>query len=969
MDDLLEERFCSIDTEISNQNEYLHRQFEKQKQHNEEIRQAVYEIAEKIDTKDVMIHLIDDVTDDIRGTKRIDDKLTFGENNQTRPDVTNSKYQETHESQVTNNNKDGIQIQDMQNTGESLQTVVESRACGQRDPKHNINTVKVKPNEGNESSNQHWTQMTMEPSEFDNVLNWKGQSNQEKQTFHEHQRTVADVGKKAREVTCSNDKVKPAVSIIKTGRDKKYKSVGWKNPAAVRPATTSVNTFSFWTEDKGDTPSPGCYGVEYLGNCNPLLCSSDSVSETVFSDNDSGYEFDIDMHQSYPGGVGSANLECSFTITRVICPIHGHIINVRKTLYTLESPNGQQKKWTRVDKYRPWGKPPDMMSRLPYPVVPTRLTSVGGKRPSTRSPKELKGIIMRSHLDVFKDKPNGQIAGPAMHTLYQLKEILGENEDLWEPVEEALKEEKEPPPRVDMGADTILCLDNSGTMPRKSYLQLKEMAIDFINGIEDVAEMHALEENIGVVSLGSQATVLHHLSNDFGSLREAVDKVECGGVSSEQCLQLQSLLVCLAALTKGGVCIIGGRTTVPPRLIFVTDGMTIGKVDQLKKTNDAELFFTALEHMGSAFVRNNVVGPIQVVPYGEGKKDFLSRYVSKCQGQVLASIREACNHQLVQKVSAQILDFMIKEKTTKQADATDVDTVVSAICSEFSSREKKQIFHIVRDRLTEMKGRLGLTDVFDNISIEADLPDLGTRVVRGPDWRWDDQDDGGAGTIINHGEDGESLWVSWDNGFKNVYRYGVTGNYDVLIADDQPRVMKERGSIDIGMQVERGPDWQERSETNATTGCYGTVIRKRNGRVMVVWKDSSMHEYRFGEGGQYEVSIREPLNCPLGQMAHMDNVDEHCPQGTHGSVCNLEKEVSGSYVWQWRGKDNKWRLYSEGNNRKLKASYKKRPGGSCLIQRDGRSFRVLFKPLVEKSIGDGSTTDVRKHDDEAYKST
>lgn len=35
---------------------------------------------------------------------------------------------------------------------------------------------------------------------------------------------------------------------------------------------------------------------------------------------------------------------------------------------------------------------------------------------------------------------------------------------------------------------------------------------------------------------------------------------------------------------------------------------------------DAELFFTALEHMGSAFVRNNVVGPIQVVPYGEGKK-------------------------------------------------------------------------------------------------------------------------------------------------------------------------------------------------------------------------------------------------------------------------------------------------------------------------------------------------------------
>lgn len=54
----------------------------------------------------------------------------------------------------------------------------------------------------------------------------------------------------------------------------------------------------------------------------------------------------------------------------------------------------------------------------------------------------------------------------------------------------------------------------------------------YIVGIEDVAESHDLEENIGVVTLGSRATVLHHLSNDYGSLREVIGKkrhlkIEC----------------------------------------------------------------------------------------------------------------------------------------------------------------------------------------------------------------------------------------------------------------------------------------------------------------------------------------------------------------------------------------------------------------------------------------------------------
>lgn len=45
-------------------------------------------------------------------------------------------------------------------------------------------------------------------------------------------------------------------------------------------------------------------------------------------------------------------------------------------------------------------------------------------------------------------------------------------------------------------------------------------------------------------------------------------------------------------------------------------------------------------------------------------------------------------------------------------------------------------------------------DRFDNIHINENLPPLGSRVVRGPDWMWDNQDSGLPGTVYNHGQEG-----------------------------------------------------------------------------------------------------------------------------------------------------------------------------------------------------------------------
>uniref|UniRef100_A0A6P4FNM6 E3 ubiquitin-protein ligase n=1 Tax=Drosophila rhopaloa TaxID=1041015 RepID=A0A6P4FNM6_DRORH len=58
----------------------------------------------------------------------------------------------------------------------------------------------------------------------------------------------------------------------------------------------------------------------------------------------------------------------------------------------------------------------------------------------------------------------------------------------------------------------------------------------------------------------------------------------------------------------------------------------------------------------------------------------------------------------------------------------------------------------------------------------------GARVIRGVDWRWEDQDGCAEGTITGEIHNG---WidVKWDHGVRNSYRMGAEGKYDLKLAD------------------------------------------------------------------------------------------------------------------------------------------------------------------------------------------
>ena len=67
--------------------------------------------------------------------------------------------------------------------------------------------------------------------------------------------------------------------------------------------------------------------------------------------------------------------------------------------------------------------------------------------------------------------------------------------------------------------------------------------------------------------------------------------------------------------------------------------------------------------------------------------------------------------------------------------------------------------------------------------------DVGLRVVRGPDWKWGNQDggEGNVGTVVEIGKFGsltspdKTVVVQWDIGTRTNYRVGYQGSHDLRV--------------------------------------------------------------------------------------------------------------------------------------------------------------------------------------------
>ncbi|KAK6979128.1 E3 ubiquitin-protein ligase MIB2-like isoform X1 [Biomphalaria glabrata] len=91
-----------------------------------------------------------------------------------------------------------------------------------------------------------------------------------------------------------------------------------------------------------------------------------------------------------------------------------------------------------------------------------------------------------------------------------------------------------------------------------------------------------------------------------------------------------------------------------------------------------------------------------------------------------------------------------------------------------------------------------LTAMREVVSSSEETIKPGLRVVRGPDWKWTDQD-GGEGNVGTVSEVGSSepetprencVVVTWDTGSRAVYRVGENNSYDLRVLDSRPTGVK-----------------------------------------------------------------------------------------------------------------------------------------------------------------------------------
>ncbi|XP_062388294.1 putative HERC2-like protein 3 [Sardina pilchardus] len=75
--------------------------------------------------------------------------------------------------------------------------------------------------------------------------------------------------------------------------------------------------------------------------------------------------------------------------------------------------------------------------------------------------------------------------------------------------------------------------------------------------------------------------------------------------------------------------------------------------------------------------------------------------------------------------------------------------------------------------------------------VMAAMMKIGTRIMRGQDWKWENQDGIPPGLGLVIGSLSESGWirVRWDNGHINSYRMGAEGKYDLKLAEPLPSAL------------------------------------------------------------------------------------------------------------------------------------------------------------------------------------
>ncbi|XP_053375557.1 uncharacterized protein LOC123534444 isoform X2 [Mercenaria mercenaria] len=397
------------------------------------------------------------------------------------------------------------------------------------------------------------------------------------------------------------------------------------------------------------------------------------------------------------------------------------------------------------------------------------------------------------------------------------------------------------------GVHTVLCLDISASMAdENAWTEAKTFVLDYLNGLEDISSRHGLtNEHVALVTFGHETKVQKRLTNKYSEIRQLVEMQQLGGPSP---LYGGLVFGLAAAGASNHTFEVVNHIQVFTKVIIVTDGRLteVGQyegpdtpVENLDETK-AKIIQGTEEykswHIDTYFV-----------PVGRKHKEtneFLDLMLAVTDGKKLdfkSGRQLSRRHFLTTKIANPLGlfgDTSLPFITTNQPD--------------FSAEDKRMIDEIKADARKHIIAHMNRVNGNTYREIEgSNLPPIGSRVRRGPDWRWNMQDSNGPGTVIGHARD--QIHVEWDtDGHQNVYQYGRRG-YDVLIVEE-PRQLKPGQKIAVGCVVKPGKDWAQSS----AKGQYmqkGVVIKLDQPKATVRWENGEKGDYSYGVAGKYEIEV------------------------------------------------------------------------------------------------------------------
>ncbi|XP_028390869.1 uncharacterized protein LOC114515772 [Dendronephthya gigantea] len=400
-----------------------------------------------------------------------------------------------------------------------------------------------------------------------------------------------------------------------------------------------------------------------------------------------------------------------------------------------------------------------------------------------------------------------------------------------------------------MPLDTVLCLDTSGSMAGRGMRELKRAAEQFLEGIQETAKQSDLKENVAIVEFGGNTRIVKNLSTDYVGLRRSINSLSANGRTP---MKEGLTLAMKEILEHGGVVNVNGLK-LSPRIVLMTDGKPTGETETQAITEVLTVAALFGQHWRQVGLPHPI--PIACVGCGDADKKLLEGIAKITKGMftMVDSMEELSTFFRRQVILSRFV-AQFSHDMSQLRSLLALQQFMRACGEAVEEAEARSL----RGLLGAMLIGAALEDSDDEDGDSSSYPTpppLGTRIRRGPQWKWGDQDGNGVGTIVKHSDTKGWVDVRWDNGRKNSYRFGKDNAMDVKVVNEPRKVTFHEG-IKVGVRVVRGKDWKW-SNQDGGTGSKGYVydVSEMTGVCKVRWEDGSTNTYRNGAEGAFDLRV------------------------------------------------------------------------------------------------------------------